>query len=260
MPGTISHSMPAWRTASSSSPPRPKMKGSPPLKRTTLSPSNPYSTSSRFISCWLMLGRPPRLPTLITLADDRISAEILALTSSSCRTTSADFKVFNAFSVSSSGSPGPAPTRYTFPFIARSPFELSSLQDVTDCPQLFRAKCDGARPDPFRAQTDVYELSRAAAANLRTRDQNHSQIGGADAGPTQDYGRRSKLRFADRPCAPRLDSRSRRTRDHPQHCKECFAPALPQTPAGSHRVTKLQRSRETCSPDRTAGICAAPSG
>ena len=52
-PGTTWHSMPASRAASSSSPPRPKMKGSPPFRRTTVRPSPAKATSMRLISSWL---------------------------------------------------------------------------------------------------------------------------------------------------------------------------------------------------------------
>ncbi len=37
MPGTTSNAMPASTSASASSPPRPKMNGSPPFSRTTVS-------------------------------------------------------------------------------------------------------------------------------------------------------------------------------------------------------------------------------
>ena len=47
---------PASRRCSSSSPPRPKMKGSPPLSRTTLRPARAASTRRRLISSWPMPG------------------------------------------------------------------------------------------------------------------------------------------------------------------------------------------------------------
>src|SRR5215467_4241498 len=44
-PGTISKAMPASAKASASSPPRPKMNGSPPLSRTTVRPRRARSMS-----------------------------------------------------------------------------------------------------------------------------------------------------------------------------------------------------------------------
>src|SRR5437879_6457487 len=64
-----------------------------------------------------MLFRPQRLPTLRTSAVFGIKARISGLIRSSCNTTSADCKILTALTVSNSGSPGPAPTRKTLPFI-----------------------------------------------------------------------------------------------------------------------------------------------
>ena len=51
-PGTTSKGMPASASASASSPPRPKMNGSPPLSRTTVRPRRARSISRRRISSW----------------------------------------------------------------------------------------------------------------------------------------------------------------------------------------------------------------
>ncbi len=52
-PGTTSKATPASRSASASSPPRPKTNGSPPLRRTTLRPARARSTIARSISLLL---------------------------------------------------------------------------------------------------------------------------------------------------------------------------------------------------------------
>ena len=59
-PGTTSQGMPACASASTSSPPRPKRNGSPPLRRTTTADARPCSTSSRAISSWRRAARPLR--------------------------------------------------------------------------------------------------------------------------------------------------------------------------------------------------------
>jgi hypothetical protein len=62
-PLITSTAMPAARSASASSPPRPKTKGSPPLSRTTRSPRRASATISRWMKCCEVLMQPPRLPT-----------------------------------------------------------------------------------------------------------------------------------------------------------------------------------------------------
>ena len=62
-PGTTTTGTCACRRCSSSSPPRPKMKGSPLLSRTTLRPLRAASTRRAFISFCAMPGWPRRLPT-----------------------------------------------------------------------------------------------------------------------------------------------------------------------------------------------------
>src|SRR5580698_222908 len=58
--------------------------------------------------------QPPRLPTSITRACGECSSAPRC-TRSSTSTTSAAPRTRTAFNVKSSGSPGPAPTRYTLP-------------------------------------------------------------------------------------------------------------------------------------------------
>src|SRR5437762_142553 len=119
MPGITSASMPAARSASSSSPPRPNTKGSPPLSRTTLLPCCAYCTISRSMNSCGVLLQPPRLPTSMTFASERACARQPRLTRSSINTISASRSVRAAFNVISSGSPGPAPISQTLPlFIA----------------------------------------------------------------------------------------------------------------------------------------------
>ena len=61
-PGTTSNAIPAARSASASSPPRPNTNGSPPFSRTTVAADEPCSTSSRSISSCGIDGPPPSLP------------------------------------------------------------------------------------------------------------------------------------------------------------------------------------------------------
>ena len=70
-PGTTSKAMPAARSASASSPPRPNTNGSPPFNRTTLRPLAPYSSSSRSVSSCGTCGPPPTLPTSTISASGR---------------------------------------------------------------------------------------------------------------------------------------------------------------------------------------------
>ena len=64
MPGTTSNGTPAAASASASSPPRPNTNGSPPLRRTTVSPAAPRSTSTALIPSWSISTAPGALPTL----------------------------------------------------------------------------------------------------------------------------------------------------------------------------------------------------
>ena len=112
MPGTTSTSTPASLSANASSPPRPKTNGSPPFNRTTFRPCRPSSTRSALIISW-GTGRPGRLPTSISSADAGIRSSTPSPTSASWTTTSAASMRRTARNVSSSGSPGPAPTNAT---------------------------------------------------------------------------------------------------------------------------------------------------
>jgi len=63
IPGTTSNGMPASRSASASSPPRPNTNGSPPLRRTTRLPARACSSSRRCVSSCGNCGPSPSLPT-----------------------------------------------------------------------------------------------------------------------------------------------------------------------------------------------------
>lgn len=54
MPGTTVQAMPASASASTSSMPRPKTKGSPPLSRTTALPALACSTRAALMASWAM--------------------------------------------------------------------------------------------------------------------------------------------------------------------------------------------------------------
>jgi len=62
IPGTTSKAIPARASASASSPPRPKMNGSPPFNRTMRLPWRASDTSSRLISPCVIVCRPRCLP------------------------------------------------------------------------------------------------------------------------------------------------------------------------------------------------------
>ncbi len=112
IPGTISNSIPARRSASSSSPSRPNTAGSPDLSRTIVcaSVSRACHTMSALICSWLRLRCPQRLPTLITSAEAGQRSSISCETRSSCSTTSAARSSVAARTVSRSAAPGPPPT------------------------------------------------------------------------------------------------------------------------------------------------------
>src|SRR6185436_1053783 len=75
--------------------------------------------------------QPPRLPTSMIRASERACARQPRLTSSSIRITSAAPSARAALSVISSGSPGPAPMRYTLP-----PLEFIHRLFATSVPPL----------------------------------------------------------------------------------------------------------------------------
>ena len=134
IPGTTSTSMPAARSASTSSPPRPKMKGSPPLSRTTRLPLSAASTSRRWIwSCGTECS-PLLLPTGTISADAFASSRMPLPTSLSAKITSAPAIRRAALIVSKSGSPGPAPTSATRPgagsCVLPSPVREADTSDI----------------------------------------------------------------------------------------------------------------------------------
>src|SRR5574340_88787 len=115
MPGTTWNGMPCAARVSISSPPRPKMNGSPPLRRSTRLPSLARRTSSSLISSWRIVWSARFLPTKMRCASRRAMSTMGFDTRLSYTTTSAFCIRRSARKVSRSGSPGPAPTRYTSP-------------------------------------------------------------------------------------------------------------------------------------------------
>ena len=114
IPGTIATSKPCARKKSASSPPRPNTNGSPPLRRTTAWPARASASIHAWItSCGVGL-RFPVLPTSMMRASAPMSWTTRASTSASTNTTSARRNHRTAATVSSSGSPGPAPTSATW--------------------------------------------------------------------------------------------------------------------------------------------------
>ena len=113
---------------SASSEPRPKIIGSPPFSRATARPcarqidQQGIDRVLRHLVIFRQLADvdPPHAPP-------GTSAMISGLTSRSCTTTSADWISRRAFSVSSSGSPGPAPIRWTRP---GTPWLWSLMEDT----------------------------------------------------------------------------------------------------------------------------------
>ena len=115
IPGTTRQLIPAASQASISSSKRPNTVGSPAFRRTTCKPFNACSTISASMSDCCIAGPKPSLPALMIVASRRASSRISGVTRRSWITTSALSKALRAFKVSSSGSPGPAPTRSTWP-------------------------------------------------------------------------------------------------------------------------------------------------
>ena len=114
-PGTTVQGTPASAQATASSPPRPNRYGSPPLRRTTRLPARASRTSSASISAWSALCAPGALPTYTTRAAGRAQRDDLRRDEPvdhdhvRCRSSS------RPRTVSSPGSPGPAPTSTTEP-------------------------------------------------------------------------------------------------------------------------------------------------
>ena len=122
MPLTTVTVTPAARRFSTSSPPRPNTNGSPPLRRTTVSPSRTaMMVSFSMKACGVDL-QPPRFPTWITRAVGEARATMAALTKSSTSNTVARWMALRALRVSSSGSPGPAPTSVQLPWAVGDEF------------------------------------------------------------------------------------------------------------------------------------------
>ncbi|MNC90540.1 hypothetical protein D3C83_66480 [compost metagenome] len=63
MPLTVSTAMPAAHSAAISSPPRPKMNGSPPFRRATMVPRRASRTISFSMNACGVDLQPPRFPT-----------------------------------------------------------------------------------------------------------------------------------------------------------------------------------------------------
>ncbi len=133
MPLTTSTSMPSACKRANSSPPRPKTKGSPPLRRTTRSPCLTSWIMCFSMKAWGVDKQPPRLPTAICRALAGMCAKMAGATKSSTNTTVACCKHFTAFRVSKSGSPGPAPTKAHVP--------LSKVTFMANRPRQNAARC-----------------------------------------------------------------------------------------------------------------------
>src|SRR5574340_591520 len=152
MPGTTWNWMPSAASVSISSPPRPKMNGSPPLRRSTRLPSLASRTSSSLISSCLSVWSARFLPTKMRSASRRVISTMGLETRLSYTTTSAFCIRRSARKVSRSGSPGPAPTRYT------SPRRMLSSSSSICCSIAY------ALPDRF---AETFRERREAAEVLR---------------------------------------------------------------------------------------------
>ena len=111
MPGTTSNGIPAARSTSASSPPRPNTNGSPPLSRTTVRPPAPYRTSSRSISCLGHLRAAALLAHVDELGAGARAVERARPDQPVVQDHVGLRDQLGARTVSSPGSPGPAPTR-----------------------------------------------------------------------------------------------------------------------------------------------------
>ena len=113
----ISTGIPASQTGPISSLSLPKTAGSPPFSRTTVRPSAARRASSRPVAS---PGSPspsrPSRGTASRAAAGAAMSSTSAGTSVSYTTTSASRRQSNARTVSSPGSPGPAPTNNTLPW------------------------------------------------------------------------------------------------------------------------------------------------
>src|SRR5271156_4138613 len=218
-PGTTSKGIFAARRASSSSLRRPKTPGSPLFRRTTCFPSRAASTISALISNWVTLFTPQRLPTLTMIERGPAREMTAALTRSSRRTRSASLSRRRALIVRSSGSPGPAPTRKTFPvlrglgaIIGRSPKCLRRRLRVRGA-----LACEFRIRDRTREFHDGFFRRRRAnhqewlREHLRTRDEVFARRPG--------FRLRWKSQFANLRDEPRQENRNRSSGDRPRRCK-----------------------------------------
>ena len=128
-PGITRTGIPARSSARTSSPPRPKRNGSPPLSRTTRLPSRAAAIIASLMLVCEAERRPPRLPTSISRARGPQSRSTSGLISASWNTTSASARTARVPMVSRSGSPGPAPARTTSPIAAASVGVAGALFD-----------------------------------------------------------------------------------------------------------------------------------
>ena len=116
MPGTTLNGMLCCASTSSSSPPRPKIKGSPPLRRTTLAALR--LLQQQLVDLFLRHAVMALLTHEEALGIAPHRLRIGSDTSRSYTTTSACWIACNPFSVSRPASPGPAPTSTTSPCCA----------------------------------------------------------------------------------------------------------------------------------------------
>ena len=134
-PGTTSKGTPADASASASSAPRANTNGSPPFRRTTQRPRRPCSTRMALISSWGTGAEPGDLPTSMTSAPFLTSGRRGAARRS-CTTTSATDEGHGPRTVMSSGSPGPAPTRWTVRLRLRQTAEETAPETACALPQV----------------------------------------------------------------------------------------------------------------------------
>src|SRR6266576_2524004 len=173
-----------------------------------------------------MLFRPQRLPTLRTSAVFEINARISRLIRSSWSTASADCRIRRALTVSNSGSPGPAPTRKTLPFMGdpreervRSPGALTAELRTT-AGWLPSGATFAEILDRSSGQTSLSESSRVRRASphrqaltgLRTRD--------ATAVQGRDCVQQSRWPPASHHAEQPRDNKNHTARDRPRCCKE----------------------------------------
>ena len=140
-------------------------------------------------SCGVDL-QPPRLPTWMTRAAGFAMASTSSLARSSARITSAAWSAFTAFSVSSSGSPGPAPTRMTLPGLMRR-------ASPRRCPAPLARR---ARAAPARTSRNSCRIACAPAARPAARQRCRSP------GRAWRRSRPRSRRSTGRRCVPRARS------------------------------------------------------